>query len=161
MEEIVFDIETDGLIEEVSTVWCATFHNVDKDITVSFAPDAKYPIEQLPFFLESRKDNFIWVCHNMMKFDREVFKKLYDITLPVFQCQDTYLWSQMLYPDIPIPKGCNGKHGLDTWGTRFGIPKPKHEDWSRYSQDMLHRNKQDVLINVKLWEKIKKDKSGT
>jgi hypothetical protein len=159
MINIVFDIETDGLIHDVSTIWCASFCNVDTKEIISFTPDGEHDVGILGDFLQSRKDKYTWICHNMLKFDREVFKLLLGVELPLENCQDTLLWSYMLYPDIPIPKGCKGKHGLDTWGTRFGIPKPKHEDWSRYTPEMLHRNQEDVKINTALWLKIKNDKS--
>ena len=156
MEEIVFDLETDGLIEEVTTIWCATFYNVNKDLTISFYPEGKPDIEHLSLFLEDRKDKYLWICHNLMKYDREVIHKLLDIWLPKENCHDTLIWSQMLYPDIEIPKGSKGKHGLDAWGKRYGVPKPKHEDWSRYSPEMLIRNQEDVKINTKLWLDIRK-----
>jgi hypothetical protein len=162
MEEIVFDLETDGLIETVETIWCATFHNVDKDTTISFVPNGEedkskhiYPISSLPKWLDNGKDKYTWICHNLMKYDRAVLHILLGIMLPKENCQDSFIWSQMLYPDIAIPKGCKGRHGLEAWGVRFSIPKPEHEDWSRYSSEMLHRNREDVKINTQLWLKIK------
>jgi hypothetical protein len=164
MNEIVFDLETDGLIDDVTQIWCATFYNVDKDITISFIPinyltekDEKYrySLNHLSFWLDSKKDQYTWICHNSMKYDREVIKKLLGIELPLENIQDTFIWSQLLWPDIQIPKGAKGRHGLDAWGLRFGIPKPKHDDWTQYSEEMLIRNQEDVKINTQLWLKIK------
>lgn len=158
-DEIVFDIETNGLLESTTTIWCATFKK--KDTIISFIkgePNKEkhiYSIKQLPSFLNARKDTNIFICHNMLKFDREVFSKIYGITLPLKNCIDTLIFSQMMWPDIAVPKGCKGKHGLESWGARFGVPKPVHEDWSQYSEEMLHRNIVDVNINYLLWLKIK------
>jgi hypothetical protein len=161
MCEIVLDLETNGLIETVDTIWCATFHNVDKGISISFAAEHNkensiYPINSMKkWILNGINNNYTWICHNIMKYDREVLKKILDAELPIDNCQDSYIWSMMLWPDISIPKGCKGKHGLDAWGTRFGIPKPLHEDWTKYSPEMLYRNQEDVKINTKLWLHIK------
>lgn len=150
---IVFDLETDGLIDSVTKIWCATFYNIDLDSYVSYTPE---DMEYLPEFLNGLiESGSTFICHNLLLFDREVFRKLYDIVIPLELCQDSFIWSQMLYPDI-APIGAS-KHGLDAWGQRFGIPKPKHEDWSQFSPEMLHRNIEDVKINTKLWFKIVKD----
>lgn len=162
MNEIVFDLEADNLIDDVTQIWCATFYNVDKDTTISFAPfpyqapeKGLYSILHLGHWLTTRKSDYTWIAHNALKYDREVIKKLLGIELPLENIQDTFLWSQLLWPDIQVPKGAKGKHGLEAWGLRFGIPKPKHEDWSQYSEEMLIRNQIDVEINTKLWLKIK------
>lgn len=158
--EIIFDLETNGLIYDVDTIWCATFHS--SGTTISFINGETntdlpfiYPISKLASFLKQRLDNSTFICHNLIKYDRPVLKELLGIEIPLENCQDTLLWSQLLWPDIPKPKESFSKHGLESWGLRFGIPKPKHEDWSQYSDEMLHRNREDVRINVKLWEKIK------
>lgn len=153
MNEIVFDIEANGLLDDVTQIWCASFYHTGFKTVVSYTPDN---LNELPEYLNGCiNSNAIFICHNLIKYDREVFKKLLGIEIPLEQCQDSFIWSQMLWPDITIPKGAKGKHGLDAWGLRFGIPKPKHEDWTQYSDEMLHRNVEDIKINVKLWEKIK------
>lgn len=154
-DQIVFDLECNGLIDDITQIWCASFYHTGFKNMVSYTPK---DISQLPEYLYGYiKSEAVFIAHNLIKYDREVIRKLLGIVIPIEQCQDTFIWSQMLYPDIEIPKGCKGKHGLDAWGTRFNIPKPKHEDWSQFSEEMLIRNQEDVKINVKLWEKIKRD----
>ena len=160
-KQIVLDLETDGLIDEATRIWCATFNDAETGSFVSFIPDnvkgvpGCYPIGNLRFFLNKRIDlGYTWICHNLLKFDREIIERFTGILLPLEYCQDTLLWSQMLYPDIPQPKGAKGKHGLEAWGLRFNIPKPAHEDWTKFSLDMLNRNQVDTQINRKLWLKI-------
>ena len=74
-----------------------------------------------------------------------------DRLYPWFKCpdyDDTFILSSLFNPDRPKPPGCSGSHGLEAWGVRFGVPKPKHEDWTNFSEDMLHRCREDVKINV-------------
>ena len=42
-------------------------------------------------------------------------------------------------------------HSLAAWGYRIGRGKPEHEDWSVYSEDMLHRCREDVRINAAIY----------
>lgn len=48
-------------------------------------------------------------------------------------------------------------HGLDSYGEDFGIPKPKVDDWHNLSvEEYIHRCEEDVKINKRLWESLKK-----
>jgi hypothetical protein len=148
-ETIVFDLESDGLIDDVSQIWCATAYNLDRDKFVLFSPEHR-PIETLPRFLSLGARV---VCHNLIKYDREVIAKILGYLIPLELCYDTYILSTMMYPDIAEHPGIKGKHSLAAWGGRFGRPKPVHEDWSRFSPEMMHRNIEDVKINAELWTK--------
>jgi hypothetical protein len=47
---------------------------------------------------------------------------------------------------------------LADWGEEFGVPKPVVEDWDNLPiETYIHRCREDVKINTKLWEKIWKD----
>ena len=47
------------------------------------------------------------------------------------------------------------KHGLESFGEDFGIPKPEITDWVNLSEDeYIHRCQEDVKINCKLWENL-------
>jgi len=68
----------------------------------------------------------------------------YDYTGPLV---DTLLMSRLQKPSRVSPRGCRaGPHSVEAWGVRFGRQKPEHEDWSRFSEDMLHRCREDVEI---------------
>ncbi|MGL6063774.1 MAG: hypothetical protein ACRC0V_01600, partial [Fusobacteriaceae bacterium] len=46
------------------------------------------------------------------------------------------------------------KHGLESWGEDFGVPKPKIDDWQNLSiKEYIHRCKEDVSINFLLFKK--------
>jgi hypothetical protein len=91
------------------------------------------------------------VCfHNYFQHDKPLIKKFYPWFEPKEE-HDSYILSQLFNPD-------RGKHGLDAWGQRFGIPKPEHEEWDKFSPEMLHRVIEDVRINVKVWEALMKEK---
>jgi len=151
---IVGDIETDGL--DPSVIHCAVFYDIDKKKLHLFTPENMN--ELLPFLQQVDS-----LCmHNGIGFDLKVFKKLLGFEYEGFY-RDTLLMARILWPDIEQAKypdtdgkivTIKGKHGLAAWGVRLGVAKPVHEDWSRYTPEMLHRCKGDVKITAKLYLKI-------
>lgn len=65
--------------------------------------------------------NNIIVGHNFFNFDLHVVK--HNIEVPIINCKiiDTLYMSQYIYPDKLI-------HGLEEWGTYFGVPKVAVDD---------------------------------
>ncbi|MCP8305395.1 MAG: hypothetical protein H3Z50_08040, partial [archaeon] len=89
--------------------------------------------------------------HNGLGYDVPLIKKVENIVLPTDKIIDTMILSKMFFPDI----GGHAKpHSIEAWGQRFGIPKPEHEDWSQFSPEMLHRNKEDVRITTMLFHHL-------
>lgn len=119
------------------------------------------------------------ICHNLTRADLHVFQKLLGIkfticpkmTIMSKECKfiDTLDWSQRLYPDRPLPRGCPSKvynpvtgkndivgpHGLGAWGYRVGCGKPKVDDWRDQPLDVyLHRCREDVKITEEVYFKL-------
>lgn len=66
---------------------------------------------------------------------------------------DTLVMSRMLNPDRRLPGpaygmglGHIGPHTIEAHGIRMGRYKPGHEDWSRLTDDMIHRVREDTAI---------------
>jgi len=126
MAEYIFDIECNGFNPDRIHCIVANGKEVDKAF-----------FEQL-----TSEDRLIG--HNIVRFDIPVLERLLNIKIKA-QLIDTLALSWYLTPNI-------GWHGLTQWGERFGIPKPKVEDWENLShEEYLHRCKEDVAINTKLW----------
>ena len=75
---------------------------------------------------------------------RRRFEKLYGWKFEGV-IRDTLCMSKLFDPERP-------SHSLDSYGKQFNRFKPVHEDWSRYSPEMLHRCTEDVEINSMLYE---------
>lgn len=160
MSRYVFDLESNGLLDNLDTIWCATFYNIDTEETISFLP---HEVPGIPVFLESCT---LLIGHNIIKFDIPVLKKVLNVNYrgEVF---DTLICGRVLWPDLKretyietsksgreVVKKAKTPHGLENYGLIFGIQKPMHEDWSQFSNEMLIRNQKDVEINVLLYKKI-------
>lgn len=143
---LVADMESDGLLDKVTQSWCIVAKDLDSDDIYYFQPD------QIEAGLEFLSEAETLIMHNGIGYDLPVFKKLYDFEY-TGELIDTLVVSRLQYPDRPKPKDYIGKavHSVESYGVRFGIPKPEHEDWSRYTPEMLYRCKQDVLITEKIY----------
>lgn len=147
MLRVVGDLEADGLLPTVTKIWCGVFKDIDTGCKASFLP---HQMEEMCRYLD--KVTYL-VMHNGIDFDLPLMERILDYTYKG-EFFDSFIVSQMTYPDRP------GGHGLGPWGERFGVPKPEHEDWSRFSDEMLHRCDVDVEINHLTYKTLIKELNG-
>lgn len=135
-----FDIETDGLLDELTKLHCAVLRDVDSTKLHKFTD-----IESLGEFLDNNQDYFLAV-HNGICFDVPALEKLgYTVKNRII---DTLPLSYYLRLDLQ-------KHGLQFWGEQLGIAKPEVEDWQNLSQEeYLHRCSEDVNIQAALFKRF-------
>lgn len=147
--QLVFDIETNGLLPDVSTLHVCCTHDIDTG-EEWYSTDPKEITSHL-----SKATHLIG--HNIIDYDLPALEKLTgwkpnDNT----RITDTLVLSRLGNPDRPrhpqhIKDGYKaGPHSLGAWGYRVGVGKPEHEDWTTYSEDMLHRCREDVRINARI-----------
>jgi DNA polymerase III alpha subunit (gram-positive type) len=140
--ETVFDLESDGLLNEVSKIHVVSYrdHTMDK-------PESLYTLRDWQDLFSD--PNRTWVGHHIVGYDFRVLEVLHKIDVPFHKCIDTLMLSRYFYPD-------RGSHGLDGWGKELGIEKPKIDDWENLTrEDYTFRCESDVNINWKLWMKIR------
>lgn len=169
---IILDIETNGLLPECDTIHCAVTYNTLNGDIHSFVPDKTYdamcanvgsptsgthPLRELTTHLDTLPQ---MSCHNGVGFDLKVLKKILNYEYKG-RYVDTLLLSRILMPDLDNAsylnedgevKGAKNPHSIESWGIRFGIKKPEHTDWSKFSLEMLHRCVEDTKIQGKLWD---------
>jgi DNA polymerase I len=154
---IVTDTETNGLIlpktnSFPSVIHCATTVDIGTEEVLSFAQDPdvcrEYNLLSMKDYAEVLREADEIVGHNWMKYDRPVIEKHTGYLIPIKKCIDTLIYSKLIEPKR------QGGHSLAAWGRFFGQPKPEHEDWTKFSPEMLHRNVEDTHINVKLYHHL-------
>jgi DNA polymerase-1 len=164
-----FDIETDGLLDEVTTVhslviksWAtgerwSYSDNVFEDRAGSIA-DGLAHLSRCP----------IIVGHNVLTYDIPALEKITGWELPAWTLvRDTHVMSRVVFADIDVrdmrllsrgfPGYLKGKQTLQAWGVRLGVLKGDfHEnaDWSRWTIEMQRYCEQDVNVAEALWEAI-------
>lgn len=135
----IFDIETDGLMEEATKIHVVSYQQPDMSEPVSiFKRD-----EMVDFFLKATE----LVGHNIIRFDIPVVEKLLGISIKA-RLVDTLALSWYLHHSRP-------RHGLEGYGEDFGVPKPVIEDWSSLTpEEYAHRCSEDVKINYRLYQEL-------
>lgn len=149
--KLVFDIEANGLLDTVDTIWMITTINLGTNEQVTFCDYAvakgARPLDDFKLFFDQAT---LLIGHNVIGYDFPLLRKLKGwkpkSTTKVI---DTMLMSQVLDYDR-----FGGRHSLALWGEYLGKKKPEHDDWSQYSDEMLHRCEQDVQINVMVYKHL-------
>ena len=148
MSILVFDLETNGLLREVSKVHCGAIIDVQTKEEFFYDPSG---IEEL---LGKLKDSSCLIGHNVVGYDLRVLEKLYGFKYEgaVF---DTYVLSRLLNPE-------GRDHSLEAWGSRLKEPKGVYTGgWEEYNPEMKKYNIQDTRVNLKLfWYFVEKLKWG-
>ena len=110
MTTLVYDLETDGLLDVVTKVWCMVAQDVDTKEIFSFS-DHDPDLPSIADGLKLLQAADVLVAHNGIAFDNSVIKKLYNIDLDKKPFRDTLIMSKILnYMRF------NGKHSLKVWG---------------------------------------------
>jgi hypothetical protein len=158
---LIFDIETNGLLYNVSTVHCLVIHDTETNKTMVFNDEGSAdPIVRGVQLLE---DADLVVGHNIIGYDLPVLRKLYGWFGRTGDCLDTLLLSRLYHPNLMeidkqnnwegMPLKLYGSHGLEAYGYRLKEHKgtfAKETDWSGWSQDMQDYCVQDVKVTTKL-----------
>ena len=159
---LVFDLETDGLLNDVTRIHCIAIYDstTDEIETYNDEKNNKYSItEGLNKLLVA--DTI--VGHNIIGFDLPCLGKLYNYFTPRARIVDTLLLSRLYHPNIydidhkhkwrHMPLQLYGRHSLESYGYRLGEYKGefgKTSDWSEWSQEMEDYCAQDVEVTKKL-----------
>ena len=134
----VFDIETDGLLEEATKIHVLSW--MDENGVVQHTHDQ---FNMAVFFTQAKT----LVGHNIIRFDIPVVEKLLGIKVEA-KLVDTLALSWYLNHDRP-------RHGLEGYGEDYGVPKPKITDWNNLTpEEYAHRCNEDVKINAKLYKDL-------
>jgi len=134
----VFDIETDGLLDTVSTIHCLSYQIFEAGILID-----KGTITDYNDMIDWVTSQHILVGHSIINYDIPVLEKLLEINIPATFI-DTLALSWYLFPYRP-------RHGLEFWGNDVGVAKPEILDWKNLTQqEYIFRCESDVEINQRI-----------
>lgn len=167
-----FDLETDGLLPELTKVHSLVIRDATSgDLIGSYADHPGYP----PILegLEKLAEGDLLIGHNVVTFDLLALAKVYGISFDPAKIRDTLILARVLWPEVKVgdfmrvKKGLmpssllNRPHSLAAWGYRLGVMKGdfgKSTDWKTWSAEMQTYCEQDTTVTVALWRRIvKKD----
>lgn len=180
---MIFDIETNGLLDELDRVH--TLHTLDETTGERlrfnggrFADGSPAPRDGTldeGFGLLLEQDRLIG--HNIIPFDIPAIQKVCPkfIVPKRIQLRDTMVMARLRWPNIreidakmmqrgKLPptfgtEGLMGTHKLKAWGIRLGVLKADYDgEWDHFTQEMEEYAAQDPVTTLALWEKcLEKD----
>lgn len=179
MKRLAFDIETNGLLDDLNRVHSLVVRDVDTGEVLSCTDHwpSREP-ERAPVAagleLLSKADQIIG--HNIIKFDLPALQKVYPRFKPKGEIFDTLVASRLIWTNIAdydhnrsrkgkFPGKLIGSHSLEAWGIRLGEWKGDYakimaeqgfDPWASWNLEMQEYCEQDVIVTVKLLEAIEK-----
>jgi hypothetical protein len=167
LRHVVFDVETNGLLEESTRVHSLVVRDMESDSLLSCAngEPGYEPIERgLSLLSEAEK----LYAHNGISFDYPMLQKLYPGFTIKGTLLDTYVTASMRWAHIKesdfarhrkgrLPGNLIGSHKLEAWGYRLGVKKVgvEIEDWSQWTPLMQSRCESDTAITKALVQRIR------
>lgn len=162
---LLFDIETDGLLDSLTAIHCICAKDFLTGEVFSFGP------QEIDKGLELLASAPLLVAHNGLCFDAPAIKKLHPsiVLPPIF---DTLTASRLIWTDLqetdfallrrknnPLPSVCLGKHSLEAWGHRLDCRKGAFGKgvgnvWEKWTEEMQRYCEQDVEVLEKLYRHI-------
>lgn len=164
MKHIVWDIEGNGLgelvidkkknlIPEVTKVHLLVLRSYPDGRTLIFRNrDGQ---DEIPEGLQILQSAQSCIGHNIIEYDMQVLRRLYDADFSNCRVFDTLVASRLVYPDEKNhPFGGNS---VENYGNLFNEAKvgTEIEDWSQWTQLMEDRCVQDCVLQHKIFDYIK------
>lgn len=155
MTEYVFDLETNGLLDELDTIHSLVLKDVDTGEVFSYRRDG-HPdnLERMNEGVRKLMEADQIAGHNIIRFDLPAIQKLYPwFTYDEAKVTDTLILSRVLWPNLDdidwgkirkgktkLPGNMAGLHKLEAWGYRLGLQKGEYskerENWLRESHHL-------------------------
>ena len=184
---IVFDLETNGLLNDATRIHCVALNWCSDDRTETFNDEAygdgSYDIKEdapmggnyaIHTGLQWLETADTLVGHNIVGFDLPIIKRIYPWFNFTGRIIDTLLLSRLYHPNLldidkvrnwkHMPLQLYGRHSLEAYGYRLNEYKGnfgKTTDWKEWSQEMEDYCKQDVIVTTKLWRHFHKYLNGS
>ena len=159
---LVFDLESDGLYDNVTVIHCIVIYDIQTKQTHKYGPT------DVTAALDHLASADVLIGQNILFYDIPVLQKLFPDTAQFRgRIIDTLICTQLIWPkevlyDLDteqypeVPKGLKGRAGLKAWGYRLSNYKIEFKDFSEYSEEMLAYCEQDVRVTLQLFQFIQK-----
>ena len=170
MRRLLFDLEGNGLLSDVTKIHCIAATDVDTG-----QPVGAWGPNEIPQALDVLSTADKLIAHFGLGYDFPALEKVHGFVVPFERQVDTVVLARLKFPNIkeldskfnatrvaknlPVMGKDFGRHTIAAWGIRLGVPK-LHEDitdWSQWTADMQERCVGDVATAVKLWNYLAPD----
>jgi RecA-family ATPase/DNA polymerase I-like protein with 3'-5' exonuclease and polymerase domains len=163
---LCFDVEADGLLDAATKIHCIVIADLDRDRIAEYGPGQI--VEALAHL--SRAEYL--TGHNIEGYDLPLLRRLHGWR-PSQGCTvvDTLIASRLILPHLldldqqaqaignPSLGKLAGRHRLEAWGLRLGMPKVGSdiEEFSEWTPELQQRCVGDVRLTKALWKFLQPD----
>lgn len=162
---LIFDLETDGLYDEVTKIWCISIRDADTGIgglyfdkAAEESNDVGHPLWEgsLQSGLNRLFSAKQLTGQNIIGYDLPVLRKVCGwVPSEKTKIVDTVVLSRLFFPDRL------GGHSLASWGERLGYPKGDYSDWTGgLTDEMLVYCDRDTDVTLKMYHALKEEIKG-
>lgn len=181
---LIFDIETDGLLEEMTTIHLLCIREYETGQVWTFRRNKRE--DNIARGVEMLMQAQMLVGHNIAQFDVEAIRLIFPWFDPQGTIRDTLVMSRLIFTDQKdkdfrlwkrgkLPGQLIGTATLKAWGYRLGLQKGDYMDdkiaeakargitdakeimryvWGEWNQPMEDYCELDVDVTTKLWTQI-------
>ena len=159
---LVFDIETNGLLNDVSQIHCIATFDTETETSCVFNNRGEQS-GSIQDGINQIMESPSIAGHNIVGYDLPVIRKLGNSSDYTGDIYDTLILSRLYHPNLMeidkkrqwrhMPLQLYGRHSLEAYGYRLGEYKGdfgKNSDWKEWSQEMQDYMVQDVKVTTKL-----------
>ena len=153
MKRIIFDLETDGLLDKVKKIHVIGAKDANTGEPFIFSTTAGNINKGIE--LLSKAD--VLIGHNIINYDVPVLNKLYPQLKLTNKMVDTLILSRIQHAHDMF------EHSIDAWGKKLKLLKGdfgKTTDWKECTSAMVHYCVRDVDITYKLYLHLMKNYCG-
>jgi len=155
LRRIIFDLETDGLLDELTKIHSLVIRDIDEpNYVVSCCDQPGHPTIATGLKLLAEAEMVIG--HNIIGFDLPAIRKLHP-GYKVRKAYDTLVAARLMDPDVKtddyrrvnFPGKLIGSHSLKAWGYRLDVLKGSYgetQDWSVWTPEMQRYCEQDTKV---------------
>lgn len=176
MRGLLFDIETNGFLADMTKVHCLAVREAEGDACGPGAAEIKVyggvTDEKIRNMLSHLEDAPCLIGHNILEFDIPALQKVYPNFKPRGAKFDTLITSQLIWTDLfdqdfhfrrknpDFPGNLMGRHKLKAWGYRLGVLKGKveengEENWyDKWTPELEEYCAQDIRVTKALLDLI-------
>ena len=168
MKRVIFDIETNGLLDNATKIHCLCLIDIDTKEERAYSTLDGTLEEGLRTLNQA---DFI-VGVNSVSFDVPAIDKLAKLGLgareSIQEHLDIQLFARLKFPDTTdrdframnsgFPRELIGKHSLKAWGYRIGVIKGNYgetSNWETCTQEMIDYCMQDCRVTLALYNYLK------
>ena len=158
MKVEVFDLETDGFVDGMTTIWSCGIADPKDGIVQTYTDfDDNYP--SLAEGLSRLKAADRVVAHNLIGFDYWALNKLHPGVITFEKCWDSMIVCQLLDPE-------RRSHAIKSYGAEYGYPKGDFKNFmmepvegqtrAETFVEMFKYMERDVEINLRIYNELQR-----